>query len=161
MHDWGPLIGPLDPGVRVEGVQPNQVAIRHICYNFDFISYPSIWVTMPPLGNGAQVHWIRIWGPKRWPAPTILRGAQQLLFFKVFAKMHGWGSRGTPDPLYSPCTRRVMSARLTSPPPPKNLPALEDHLLAKFLQNPSSSLDFYWEQTPIQTHTLKQTLPFI
>ena len=160
MHDWGPLIGPLDPGVRVEAVQPNQVTIRHICYNFDFISYPSIWVTMPPLGNGAQVHWIRIWGPKRWPAPTILRGAQQLLFFKVFAKMHGWGSRGTPDPLYSPCTRRVMSARLTSPPP-KNLPALEDHLLAKFLQNPSSSLDFYWEQTPIQTHTLKQTLPFI
>ena len=34
-----------------------------------------------------------------------------------------------------------------STPPPKNLPALKDHLCAKFHPDPSSSLDFSREQT--------------
>ena len=38
---------------------------------------------------------------------------------------------------------------------PKNLPALEDHLCAKFHQDPSSGLDCYWEHT----HTLPPCPP--
>ena len=60
--------------------------------------------------------------------------------------MHGWGSRGTPLPLYAPHTREVGVPGWNHP---KNLPALEDHLRAKFRPNPSSHLDFYREQTDI------------
>ena len=39
-----------------------------------------------------------------------------------------------------------------TPPPTKNLPPLEDHLCVKFCPDPSSSLDFYREQTNTHTH---------
>ena len=44
------------------------------------------------------------------------------------------------DPLYAPRTQGMGGTRLT---PPKNLPALEDHLHAKFRPDPSRSLDLY------------------
>ena len=46
MHGWGSrttlyLLGPLDPRVMLEGVQPNQRAIRDITYNLDIMNSPS------------------------------------------------------------------------------------------------------------------------
>ena len=52
---WAPLLALLNPGVRVGGVWPHQIAIRYIYYNFDLINSPSVWVTMAPEGHGAQV----------------------------------------------------------------------------------------------------------
>ena len=65
--------------------------------------------------------------------------------------MHGWGSRGTPYPLYASRTRGVG---VPGRNPPKNLLPLEDHLRAKFRPDPSSRLDFYREHTDRHTHTL-------
>ena len=70
--------------------------------------------------------------------------------------MHGWGSRGIPHPLYTPCTQGgggTVSKKTQEPSP------LEDHLRAKFRPDPSSRLDFYREQTHTQTNT--HTLPFM
>ena len=64
--------------------------------------------------------------------------------------MHGWGSRGTPHPLYAPRTRGGGG---TGSKPPKNLPPLEDHLRAKFRPDLSSRLDFYREHTDRHTDT--------
>ena len=58
--------------------------------------------------------------------------------------MHGWGSRDTLYPLYVP---RTWGWGGTGLKPPKNLLNLKDHLLAKFHQDPSSGLDFYWKHT--------------
>ena len=63
--------------------------------------------------------------------------------------MHGWGSRGTPHPLYAPCTWGGGGG--TGSKPPQEPSPLEDHLCAKFRPDPSSRLDFYREQT--DTHT--------
>ena len=35
---WAPFLPPLDPGTRVEGVQPHQVAFRETYYKFDFMN---------------------------------------------------------------------------------------------------------------------------
>ena len=61
--------------------------------------------------------------------------------------MQGCGSRDTPYPLYALHTQGVWVLGWNTP---KNLPALEDHLCAKFQQDPSFSLDFYREHS----HTL-------
>ena len=80
--------------------------------------------------------------------PHKIRGTLLLLFYKVFAKTHGCGSRDTPYPIYALHTQGCGGTGLKNP---KNLPALEDHLCAKFHQDPSSCLAFYREHT--------QTLP--
>ena len=54
-----------------------------------------------------------------------------------FSYPGGWGYSGVGVP--------------GQPPPPKNLPTLEDHLRAKFHLNPSSRLDFYREHTHTQS----------
>ena len=51
----GQFRAPLDDGVRVLVIKPNQGTIRAIYYNFDLTSYPSVWVFMAPEGHGAQV----------------------------------------------------------------------------------------------------------
>ena len=51
-------------------------------------------------------------------------------------------SRGTPHTLYAPYTQGCGNWAVT-PPPPKNLPTLEDHLRAKCHPNLSGGLDFY------------------
>ena len=60
---WAPLFGRLDPRVKV-GVQPHQIAIRDITYNFDFMNLPFI---VSDHGSrrtwGPRSFWIRIWGP--------------------------------------------------------------------------------------------------
>ena len=68
--------------------------------------------------------------------------------------MHGWDSRGTLDPLYAPCTQELGVPGWKKP---KNLPALKDHLCAKFYPDLSSGFDFYREHT----HKHTRTLPFI
>ena len=62
---------------------------------------------MAPEGQGAQVLPDPDLGPEKVTRPYQIRCALQLLFNKVFAKTHGWGSRGTLYPLYAPRTRGV------------------------------------------------------
>ena len=96
---------------------------------------------------GPRSFQIQIWGPKRVPTPHWIKGALQLLFYKVFAKTHCCGSRDTPYPLYTLHTQGLGVLGWNTP---KNLPPLEDHLHANLHQDPSSVLDFYKEHT----HTL-------
>ena len=86
---------------------------------------------MSPEGHGAQVLPDPDLGPKKVTHPYSIRGTLQLLFYKVFAKMHSWGSRDTLYPLYAP---RTWGWGGTGLKPPKNLLTLKDHLLAKFHQ---------------------------
>ena len=62
---------------------------------------------MAPEGHGAQV----------LPDPDLgsKKVTLQLLFYNVFTKTHGWGSRGPPDPLFAPHTRGVGSTGSTPP----------------------------------------------
>ena len=85
-----------------------------------------------------------IWGPIRW-----FGGAQQLLFDKVFAKMHGWGSRGTPHTLYAPHTWGVG---YQVNPPPRTFPTLRTTSVPNYILNPPA----VWN--PIENiHTNQQT----
>ena len=66
--------------------------------------------------------------------------------------MNGWGSIGTPYPLYAPRILGVGGGYQVEIPPTRTFP-LEDLLLAKFCPDPSSGLDFYREHTSRQTDT--------
>ena len=88
-------------------------------------------------------------GVQKGDHPALTGGGLQLLFYKVFAKTHGWGSRGTLDPLYAHHGWGVPVWY-----PPKNLPGLKDHLHAKFQFNLSRSSDFYREHPDTQTFAL-------
>ena len=60
--------------------------------------------------------------------------------------MHRWGSRCTHDTLFAPLPGGGWGGVLGQNSP-KNLPALKDHLNAKFHPDLSSSLDFFREHT--------------
>ena len=98
-----------------------------IYFNFDFMNYRSMWVTTAPEGHGAlQLKFLPKCNPE---APEAPQTPLSTLYLGV--AVLGWNTL-------------------------KNLPALEDHLQAKFCLDISSSLNSYREHT--QTHKL--TLPF-
>ena len=136
------------PGVRVRGVQPHQIAIRNISYNFGFMNSPSKWVTMAPEGHGAQVLLDPDLGSKKVTYPYYIGGALQLLFYKVFAKMHSWGSKVLPDSLYAPHTRGWGVPGQNTP---KNLPP----------SRTTSVRNFIPIHQAVWTDTLTSTLPFM
>ena len=71
--------------------------------------------------------------------------------FKEYWKVRWSHLTKPPETTWTPLRTPFPGGGGTGLKPPKNLPTLEDHLHAKFHQDPSSGLDFYRELT--------QTLP--
>ena len=78
---------------------------------------------MAPEEHGAQV--LRDLGSKKVTLPHQIRGALQLLFYKVFTKMHSLGSRGTLAPFMHPIPWGWGGYLVKKT---KSLPTLKDHL---------------------------------
>ena len=127
---WPTFGPPQTQGVRVKGVQPHHERLR--MYTTTLILWTPLCSEWPWLQKDRGPGPSRFgFGSKKVTHPHLIRGALQLLFYKVFVKTHGWGSRGTSDPLYAPWTQD---------PHPNYLPAPEDHLRAKFPPDPSRFL---------------------
>ena len=98
---------------------------------------------MSPEGHGAQVLPDPDLGPKKVTPPTKSGAPCNYCFIKFLPKCTAEAPEAPQTPFMHPVPRgwgyRVETPQESSP--------LEDHLCAKFHPDPSSSLDFYREQT--------------
>ena len=86
---------------------------------------------------------IQIWGPKRWPAPIKSGVPCNFCLIKFLPKCMLSLLRHPRPLLYT----LYPGGGGPGSNPPKNIPALQDHLCDKFHCNPSSGSDFYSEHT--------------
>ena len=72
--------------------------------------------------------------------------------------MHGWGSRGTPHPLYAP---RIRGAGVMGRNPPKNLPSMRTTSIPNFFPiHPAVWISIENKQTPTPTDIALYVLDF-
>ena len=99
--------------------------------------------------HGAQVLPDPDLGPKRWPSPTKSGVPCHFCLVNFLPKHRVEAPEAPRSPLCTP----YLGGGGTGSTPPRTFTPLKDHLHAKFHPDPSSSLDFYREQTDKETNT--------
>ena len=100
-------VGPSRPMPCPRGHALLKWHILNLHFNFHLINSHWKWGTEAPEAHGAQVLPDPELGSKEVTYPHQVWGVQQLLFYKVFTKIHCWGSRTPPAPLLGPLDPRV------------------------------------------------------